>query len=190
MKLILIVRNPVTRAISHFTHFLSAKRINMSEIYHTPSDLLQKTLFDENWNFKINLTDTSVPNYMAYTVIDSMYVTHLKVWYNYFAREQILILNGEELIKNPLNELKKIENFLELKPYFDKDHFEFDVKKGFFCINGFYKEGRVQRRCLNSESGRLHPKIDKIILDKLFQFFKPLNIEFFKLINKEPFWPL
>ena len=188
MKLILIVRNPVTRAISHFTHFLSSKRVNTSEIYPTPSNLLQNTLYDENWNFKINLSDTSIANYLANIVIDSMYVTHLKVWYNYFAREQIVIVNGEELIKNPLNELKKIENFLELKPYFNKDHFEFDVKKGFFCINGFYKGERGRKRCLNSEKGRLHPKIDKIILDKLFQFFEPLNIEFFKLINKKPFW--
>jgi [heparan sulfate]-glucosamine 3-sulfotransferase 5 len=186
MKLILIIRNPVIRAISHYTHFLRSNRIKLNSTdpaSYKPSQILQNILFDENFNFKINLTDISTRNFLANIIIDSMYVTHLRVWYEHFPREQIFIVNGEQLIKNPLNELNKIEKFLGLKSFFYENDFEFDVKKGFFCINK-----RVINRCLNSEKGRVHPKIDEIILKKLYQFFKPLDDELFKLIKKDPFW--
>ena len=42
--------------------------------------------------------------------------------------------------------------------------------------------------CLGGEKGRRHPMIERKLLDKLFEYFKPFDIEFFKIINQNPFW--
>lgn len=51
----------------------------------------------------------------------SMYHLHLHRWLEVFPREQILIVNGDRLIDDPVSQLKKIESFLgkfELKVCF------------------------------------------------------------------------
>ena len=40
-----------------------------------------------------------------------------------FPKEQILILNGENFVLNPYEEVKKVEEFLNLKNFFQKNHF-------------------------------------------------------------------
>lgn len=42
----------------------------------------------------------------------SMYHLHLHRWLEVFTREQLLIVNGDHLIDDPLSQLKRIESFL------------------------------------------------------------------------------
>lgn len=42
----------------------------------------------------------------------SMYHLHMHRWLEVFSREQVLVVNGDRLIDDPLSQLRRIENFL------------------------------------------------------------------------------
>ena len=42
--------------------------------------------------------------------------------------------------------------------------------------------------CLDESKGRKHPFIASRIIDRLKNFYKPYDEEFFKTIKHEPFW--
>lgn len=48
----------------------------------------------------------------------------------------IHFVNDDEFIRNPYDEVKKVEEFLQIEPYFRPDHFVFDLEKKLYCING------------------------------------------------------
>jgi hypothetical protein len=57
-------------------------------------------------------------------------------------------LNGENFIKNPYDEVIKIENFLNLKKFIEKKHFVFGKNKGYFCLND--DALNITKRCMVS----------------------------------------
>ena len=125
MKFIIMIRNPVVRAVSHFTHDI--KKLTRHANNATPLVAFNRFLLYRNGTVK------NPPKH--YLITMGMYVQHYKRWLKYFKKEQFLFLNGETFIKNPESELKKVEKFLNLKPFINKNHFVFDKKKGFFCMN-------------------------------------------------------
>jgi hypothetical protein len=66
----------------------------------------------------------------------------------YFPKKQFLFLNGENFIKNPYDEVIKIENFLNLKKFIEKKHFVFGKNKGYFCLND--DALNITKRCMVS----------------------------------------
>ena len=44
--------------------------------------------------------------------------------------------------------------------------------------------------CLDESKGRKHPFIASRIIDRLKNFYKPYDEEFFKTIKHEPFWQI
>lgn len=42
----------------------------------------------------------------------SMYHLHVHRWLEVFPREQLLIVNGDQLIEDPLSQIRRIEDFL------------------------------------------------------------------------------
>ena len=132
VKLILIVRNPVTRTVSHYVHLLYDDKAKMPvRNYKRFEQHFENLLFDSAGNLK----NISGNYYTKILLSDSIYYIHLKRWLEYFPFKQIHIVNGEEFIRNPINELKKLEKFLGLTSYFTEQNFIFDSNKGFYCLN-------------------------------------------------------
>ena len=98
VKLMLILRNPLSRSISDY-FFMERKGRQTAPF--------TKKLFP---NGKINTkcTETRV----------SMYDIHYSRWLQWFPKEQILIVNGDNLKINPIEELTK---FLNIPHYFEND---------------------------------------------------------------------
>ncbi len=86
-----------------------------------------------------------------------------------------------------MNELKKIENFLGIRSIFKKEHFVYDEKKKFYCVND---NNNYQHLCLGSDKGLLHYDFDENILQKLKKFYEPFNRKFFEMIKQKPFWSI
>ena len=167
IKLIMIVREPIKRAISHYTHVTNIKPDRYP-------DSFEKTIIG-----RFGDIDSEHE-----TILRSLYFLQLKRWLEYFKMEQIHIVNGDNFKVNPAEELNKIEEFLGLRQYITEDFFTYNSDKGFFCLN----VSGGAKGCMAPGKGRQHPQISPDLIDKLKQFFKPYNEEFFSIIGQSFDW--
>lgn len=181
IKLIVVLRNPVVRAISEYVQSQANKiKFNKRQLNVNDSVQFQQMLYK---NQTLNLIRTEWP-----IVKNGIYYEHIKQWLKYFKIEQFLFVNGEQLIKEPSVELDKVQKFLNLKKLIKREHFIHNKRKGFACILKPLDSNQV--KCLNDQKGRKHPRIDTNVLNDLSAFYRPYNQMLFNLINQEPWWPL
>ena len=164
-KLILIVRNPVVRAISDYAHVLTKTKLPNFE---------EMVIKDD----KVNV---STP-----IVFKSWYDVHFKNWLKWFKRSEILVVDGDQLIKDPVSVLKKAEAFLKLDHFFRSDMFIRNPEKGFYC----WKTNKEQSMptCLGATKGRPHPKVDKNVIMKLNQHYSSHMKKFCTLASVNFTW--
>ncbi|ETE68342.1 Heparan sulfate glucosamine 3-O-sulfotransferase 2, partial [Ophiophagus hannah] len=168
-KLIVVVRNPVTRAISDYTQTLS-KRPDIPTF--------------EGLSFRnrsLGLVDTS---WSAIRI--GLYALHLESWLQYFPLSQIHFVSGERLITDPAEEMAKVQDFLGLKRLITESHFFFNKTKGFPCLKK--AGGGTPPRCLGKSKGRPHVQIDPDVLEQLQDFYRPYNIRFYEAVGRDFRW--
>ena len=173
LKLILIVRDPVQRAISDFTQ-LNSKKVKKQ---------MKSKDFEE-----VVLTSNGSVKYTSPLISVSMYDVHLQKWFKYFKREQIHFVNGDKLITSPHTELRKVETFLKIDSFFQEDMFYYNNTKGFYCWKLVDKQGNEVRNCLGSSKGREHPFVSEKVISRLKQFFEPHNRNFYSLTGEQFDW--
>uniref|UniRef100_A0A8C8RV29 Sulfotransferase n=1 Tax=Pelusios castaneus TaxID=367368 RepID=A0A8C8RV29_9SAUR len=168
-KLIVVVRNPVTRAISDYTQTLSKKpEIPTFEVLAFKNRTLG--LIDASWS----------------AIRIGIYALHLENWLQYFPLSQILFVSGERLIIDPAGEMAKVQDFLGLKRIVTEKHFYFNQTKGFPCLKK--PEDSSAPRCLGKSKGRTHPKIDPDVIHRLHKFYKPFNVMFYQMTGQDFQW--
>lgn len=106
VKLLLIVREPVTRAISDYTQLRS--HAATAALPSLPGTISAATKSFE----ELAVLPNGSVNEAYRPLAISMYHVHLHRWLEVFTREQLLIVNGDQLIEDPLSQLRKIESFL------------------------------------------------------------------------------
>lgn len=141
-KLIVTLRNPVDRAISSINHFVRKEVIS-------PLISIDELLIGN----KKNLAE-------RYGVIErGNYYKQLKAYYEYFDREQVLVLIFEEdIIKNPALGLEKICNFLGID-----SSFEFTNKNQKINKNTSSKLGLVMRYHLPFTRAFIKTSVDQLL---------------------------
>ncbi|GCB68110.1 heparan sulfate glucosamine 3-O-sulfotransferase 3B1-like [Scyliorhinus torazame] len=168
-KLIVVVRDPVTRAISDYTQTLSKKP-------DIPSF--------ESLTFKNRTTGLIDTSWSAIQI--GIYAKHLENWLQYFPMHQILFVSGERLISDPSGELGKVQDFLGLKRIITDKHFYFNKTKGFPCLKK--PEGSSKPHCLGKTKGRTHPNIDPEVVQRLRDFYRPFNMKFYQMTGQNFGW--
>ena len=167
MKLILSIREPIKRAISHYEH-----------VSHWQPDKFPDT-FEKT---AINPLGGIHGEHEA--LQRSMYSVQLKRWLNYFKMDQIHIVDGDNFKLHPAEELNKIEKFLGIRHYFTEESFTYNEDKGFFCLN----LPRGAEGCMYKGKGREHREVSPDAIDKLKDFYKPFNEELFNIIGRRFDW--
>ncbi|XP_004071640.1 heparan sulfate glucosamine 3-O-sulfotransferase 4 [Oryzias latipes] len=171
IKLIIVVRNPVTRAISDYTQTLSKKpEIPTFEVLAFKNRTLG--LIDASWS----------------ALRIGIYALHLESWMQYFPLSQMHFVSGERLIVDPGGEMAKVQDFLGLKQIVTDKHFYFNKTKGFPCLKK--PEDSSTPRCLGKSKGRTHPKIDTDVIRRLHKFYKPFNMMFYQMTGQNFQWEL
>ena len=67
----------------------------------------------------------------ASIISNGLYWVHIKEWLDVgFKKEQMMIINGEELITNPAKIILEAQDFMNLDPIIKKENFVFDKEKG------------------------------------------------------------
>ncbi|XP_038051763.1 uncharacterized protein LOC119724679 [Patiria miniata] len=196
IKLIIIMRDPVDRAVSDFVHMqvTIAKRCQMKPLTFTQTSMLRDITIPEGCNYstryEINHTfEESVIDSTGRVKADSqliskgIYVQEIQRYLKYFKPAQILAIDGETFIKDPYPAVKLVEQFLGIRDYFTRDHFYYDVQKGFFCMNK-----PIPQNCMSPAKGRPHPEVREDTLQKLRDFYRPYNEKLRHLVNLDLHW--
>ncbi|XP_071949263.1 heparan sulfate glucosamine 3-O-sulfotransferase 1-like [Antedon mediterranea] len=195
VKIIIIVRDPVTRAISDYVHEDESRarmkvegqrkdrltpslspemeairnihrRIDKQNIERAGLNIYSKL----GETFEDSVVDENGDVVRTNAIVDSgIYVVHILRWMEYFPRNQILIIDGDAFIKDPVPALQKVEDFIGVNSYFSRDNFYFDEEKHFYCVS------KPEKSCMPKVKGRKHPNIDPKVLKKLREFYKPYD---------------
>ena len=170
IRLLLVVRNPVDRAMSDYLQIKDNKD-RKGKFYDTFENLAIN-----------NMTGGVNRDYAA--IKRSIYYRHMLPWLRQFPRNQIYILSAEKLVQNPYTVMRDIEDYLGLESRITPDMFIFNKTKHFYCIrNG------TENKCLANSKGRVHPMINPLVRQKLDAYFHYWNQRFYKLVRKDFGWP-
>jgi hypothetical protein len=111
MKLILIVRDPIERAVSHFYHFRNVNKIkqiidiDINEFFYRPhSAMLRQT--------------TQLDFYLNQIITFSLYSRKLKAYLSVFDRDQILVIDSAELKNSARTVMTRVFDHLGVENYY------------------------------------------------------------------------
>ncbi|KAI5636322.1 sulfotransferase domain-containing protein [Phthorimaea operculella] len=178
VRLLLIVREPVTRAISDYTQLRSRATPSAPALPGHPVPDAAKP-----FEHLAIAPDGSI-NIAYRPIAISLYHSYLHRWLEVFPREQILVVNGDQLIEDPVPQLRRIEKFLGLEHKIGRRNFYFNETKGFYCLRNDTTD-----KCLRETKGRKHPRVDPQVVTKLRKFFIQHNQRFYELVGEDLGWP-
>lgn len=111
-KIIILLRDPVDRAYSHYHHEIRMGKEDLSfdeAIAAEPSRIagevqrFQAEPFYEGFN------------YQHFTYLErGLYANQISTWLRYFRADQILVLSSEQFFRNPAVEYRRVLKFLDL----------------------------------------------------------------------------
>ncbi|KAJ0060128.1 hypothetical protein NL108_003972 [Boleophthalmus pectinirostris] len=168
-RLIVVVRDPVTRAISDYTQTLS-KTPDLPSFQELAFRNQTLGIVNTSWN----------------AIRIGLYALHLDNWLRFFPLAQIHFVSGERLITDPAGELARVQDFLGLKRIVTDKHFYFNRTKGFPCLKK--PESSGSPRCLGKSKGRTHVQIDRDAIEQLRDFYRPYNIRFYEMVGHDFKW--
>ncbi|XP_053068862.1 heparan sulfate glucosamine 3-O-sulfotransferase 6 isoform X3 [Acinonyx jubatus] len=167
-KLIVVVRNPVTRAISDYAQTLSK----------TPGLPSFRALA---FRHGLGPVDTA---WSAVRI--GLYAQHLTNWLRLFPLSRFLFVSGERLVSDPAGEVGRVQDFLGLKRVVTDKHFYFNATKGFPCLKK--AQGGSRPRCLGKSKGRPHPRVPEAVVRRLRDFYRPFNRRFYQMTGQDFGW--
>tara|TARA_Y100000590_G_scaffold467418_1_gene646276 strand:+ start:12812 stop:13723 length:912 start_codon:yes stop_codon:yes gene_type:complete len=161
IKLIVILRNPIDKAYATYQ-----QQFRFGEITSTFQETINAEFrrMDIKREFpEFNTGNHDFENSVAHNIIrHGIYANYLKTWFEIFDKNQILILNSEDLKNSTKETLKQIFNFLNISDYEISDISPVNVGK--------------------------YPPIDNITRQKLINFFKPHNQRLNELLTMNLNW--
>jgi len=161
VKLIVLLRNPVERAYSHYRHEvrLGVETLPFEKAIEREEKRLrgemEKMLEDENY-YSYKYRDYSY-------LTKGIYADQLKTWMKLFPKEQILIMKSEDFFNNPSTIFKRVLEFLNLPSW--------EPKK--------YRKHNV---------GWLLGKMNATTRNRLFDYFEPHNQRLYKYLGVNFGW--
>jgi len=117
-KLIILLRNPVQRAHSHYWYYFSrgVEKLSFKDaIVHDLNRIQNGAFFKDQSHMREYLRELGLPENQAYfrTYVDSgFYADQISALLELFPRNQILFLKSEDFFKNPLGQLDGVCDFL------------------------------------------------------------------------------
>lgn len=158
-KIIILLRNPVERAYSHYQMELKLGYENLS--FEKALEEEQKRIEGEDEKMEKNPFYYSYKRQVFSYVTNGIYVNQLERWLEIFPKDQLLILSTEEFKKNTLKIFSHVLEFLNLS----KITLDFNQ----------YQKGEYSN--MKSETRK-----------NLVEFFKPYNEKLYLLLNKNFDW--
>jgi len=160
VKLVVLLRNPVDRAYSHYWHQAARgfEPLGFEEAIERETERLagelERMLEDERY--------VSYERHHHSYLSRGVYVDQLRTWFDLFAREQFLILRSEDLFVDPPAVYRQVLEFLGAPPWELREYETF---------NAF-------------SSGSMNPATRA----RLVEHFRPHNARLADLLGRDPGW--
>ncbi len=158
-KLIVILRNPATRALSQyfFQNKIKQDDAGLEEAFKNEEQRMAGAELDGPRPRR-----TSIPHRRHSYLQRGIYVDQLERWFQHFPREQFQIINSERMLEDPATEVGKTFQFLGLPD----------------CDTISYEKYHVTR----------YPKVDPAIKEWLADYFRPHNERLYQLLGERYDW--
>ena len=160
VKIIILLRNPIDRAYSHFHHEvrIDSEKLSFKEaINNEPKRLegeVEKMLKDESYYSYAHQHFTYLER--------GKYVDQLKNWFKYFTNDQILILQSESFFDNVQMSMKTVFEFLNLS-------IKLEIEKKIYNLGN-------------------NPLLEPHIRKQLSEYFVPYNERLYSYLGKNFGW--
>lgn len=160
IKLIVLLRNPVDRAYSHYQMEVIRGREKLS--FEKAIECEKERISEEFQKMEIDDTYYSRKYYWFSHLEAGIYIKQLKRWMGLFPKNQFLIIQSEDLFKNTTSTYNVVLKFLGLS------HYELPEYKKF-------KERKYQ-------------KLDTGLRKKLSDYFQPYNEQLYQFLGRDFSW--
>ena len=160
IKLIVLLRNPIDRAYSHYQMEVSSgnEKLTFEEAIEKEEertkDIMKKMQSDKNFY--------SVDFYRKSYLTRGIYLEQLQRWFKFFPRDKFLILKSEDLYSNPSEIYQESLNFLGLPKY--------------------------ELTSFKAHRMRKYSSISKETREKLTDYFRPHNEQLYQLLGRDFDW--
>jgi hypothetical protein len=114
-KLIVLLRDPVERAISHYQHSVAMGVEDLP--LEDAIEREQERLAGEAERLAADPCATSLPHRYQSYLSRGIYADQIAVWLSLFPREQLLILSSHDLFGDPAATVTRVHEFLGLPPH-------------------------------------------------------------------------
>ena len=166
LKFIVVLRDPIDRAMSEYLEWKVARKGKLPPFHSM-----------------VMLKNGSLNNNQPF-IRASNYTRYIKRWFEYFDKNQTCFVDGDRFSKDPYLEAHILEQCLGIKPYFAKNNFIYNSKRGFYC----FTSSQQQLLCMNRSKGRKHPVIPPVVFEKLQKHYFPVYNEIFDLTGRQMQW--
>jgi hypothetical protein len=154
-RLIVLLRNPVERAYSHYHHEV---RMGVEPLSFEAAIQAEEVRLDKELERMLEDESYRSFNHQHYSYLSrGIYADQIQCWMDYFAPESILILNSDHLSSNPSGTVRQVTDFLELRNW-----------------------DRIDYRKYHAAP---YPQMGTATREKLLAYFRPYNQKLCDLIN-------
>lgn len=160
VKLIVLLRNPVDRAFSHYNMEVARGREKLS--FEKAIENEKERICAEYEKMERDESYYSRSYYWYSHLEAGIYIKHLKRWMELFPKNQFLIVKSEDLFKNTTTTYNKALQFLGLSYYKLPEYKKFKERK--------------------------YEKLDIDLRKKLNDFFQPHNEQLYKFLGRDFAW--
>ena len=161
IKLILILRNPIDKIYSTYYQQFRYGEISASFEETIDAEIKRIEILQNNPDF--HSKNPNIKNSVPQNILrHGIYCDYLENWLKFFQKEQILILNAEDLKKNTSNILNTVFKFLEIN------------------------NEKIEN--LAHISARKYPKMNEVTRKRLIDFYKPYNKKLNELLQTNFDW--
>lgn len=160
VKIIIMLRNPIDRAYSHYQMEYDYGRDQLSF-----EDAIQKEdeRIEGEFEKMEKLENYYSPKYYWFSHLKAgIYLDQIERWHKFFPKEQFLIIKSEDLYENPTETYNQVLKFLNLTSYALENYKKFRSRK----YDKMYPETRL----------------------RLKEFYKPYNEKLYKYLGRDFGW--
>lgn len=176
IKFILILRDPVERAYSHWQFYHESKFVREQQL-----NLRDKRSFEDAINDE--LKKERIRWHSRY-LDRGKYAQQIRNWYRYFEKDQILILESKNFKEQPKETLQQVTQFLGISNYYEKYFFENKGEEGLKKSVDKTNGETLKKYNINKYKNNLN----KDTKEKLRGYYRPFDEELEQLLGRELSW--